>query len=460
MKKLPYYALAGMLLSSVSLLPATSRAQESTGSLTATPTQTSAPIRVSISPRAFKEDTGRVSRVVISRLQRSTEALTITLTPSLAGQLLLPNQVVIPAGQNAVTFFIGALKDNVIEGTQSISIAFSTSGGSVTQDVFVLDNTARVSLNIVPRAIREDAGSRAATGTLTISQVSDVAVTVRLASSEPTRVRVPASVTIPAGARSATFPIEVVDNSTVENDRRVDIVLNSGVTGAGLQRVPLIIIDDDKQKQPKFVLAVQPLNEGSNSRVARGTIKVNRDLDEDVTFQLSSSSDKVQVPAQVTLSEGQKLVTFPITVVDNAMQDGKINVTITATSSLITLRETVKVRDDESKDDDDNDNDGDVSAVRVSATSALASTNSITLGFTGPLSANSVADDDRYQVRVGGLLLAVEDVSYSAADNAITLLLEDNVPLRVGDRVVVSYRDLRDASGKRLENRSVTLTVR
>jgi hypothetical protein len=522
---------------------------------------------VSISPRAFKENGGRVSRVVVSRAQATNVELAVTLTASVSGQLDLPSQVVIPAGQTSVSFLIGGIQDNVAEGTQTITITFSTSDGSASETVFVLDTTLRATLNVVPRAVREDGRGRTATGVITLNQINEQVLTVRLASSDPGRVRVPETVTIPVGVRFVTFPIGVVDNNVVESDRRVTIVLNSGLPGSGLSTVQITILDDDKEKQPKFVLAIQPLFEGSGRRSVVGVIKVNRAFEEDVRFQLTSSLDKVQVPAQVTLSAGQKLVTFPVTVVNNNVQDdnldvtivatstvitlretvkvrdddsgdgnenqndarfvlaiqplfeggdrrvasgvikvnlnldqdltfqlssssakvqvptevtlragqklvtfpvrvvddsakdGNLDVTITATSSLITLRETIRVRDDESGDDDDDDDD-DRSTIGVSTASALASNNSIRLTFTGALSVTSASNAANFQVRAGDVVLNVENVSYSTTDNSIVLVLGANSQLRVGEELQVSFRDLRDASGKILENETVTLTVR
>jgi hypothetical protein len=331
----------------------------------------------------------------------------------------------------------------------------------VRQELLLIDSTSRIGLQIAPRTVREDSG-RSVRAYVTTSEAGTQPLTVQLTSSDPNRVRVPATVTLPAGARYIAFPVEVIDNNVVENDRVVTITLNTGVAGVAPVVTRLSIIDDDKQKQPKWVFKIEPrsFSENAGTRAATGVIKVNQALEGDVVFTLTSSSPKVQVPAEVTLREGMKLVSFPIGVTDNTTQDGRIQANIVAVSPQITLREIVVVRDDESDDDDDDDDDSGTSSVRVSSASASAANNTIRLSFTGPLNAGDAADDSNFQVRVGSLELDVEDVSYSTTDNTITILLEDEIPLRAGERVIVGFRDLRDANGLVLDGRSVPLTVR
>jgi hypothetical protein len=416
-----------------------------------------APISVSITPRAFKENAG--ANVVVALRQASTSPVTVSLTTNAPQEITFPAEVTIPAGQTSVSFPIRGVEDARYEGTQRVLVAFVSPLGTVRQELLLIDSTPRIGLQITPRTVREDSG-RSVRAYVTLSQAVAQPITVQLTSSEPNRVRVPASATVPAGARYVSFPLEVIDNNVVENDRVVAITLNTGVAGVAPVVTRLSILDDDKQKQPKWVFKIEPrsFSETAGTRAATAVIKVNQALEGDVVFRLTSSSPKVQVPVEVTLPEGMKLVSFPIGVTDNTTQDGRIQANIVAVSSQITLRETVVVRDDES-DDDDDDNSG-TSTVRVSSASALAANNTIRLGFTGPLNATDAADDSNFQVRVGSLELDVEDVSYSTTDNTITILLKDEIPLRAGERVIVGFRDLRDANGLVLDGRSVPLTVR
>jgi hypothetical protein len=416
---------------------------------------TVAPIRVSITPRAFKENAG--ANVVVALRQASTSPVTVSLTTNAPEDITIPAEVTIPAGQTSVSFPISGVQDALYEGTQRVMVAFVSPLGTVRQELLLIDSTPRIGLQIVPRTVREDSG-RSVRAYVTTSEAGTQPLTVQLTSSDPNRVRVPATVTLPAGARYIAFPVEVIDNNVVENDRVVTISLNTGVAGVAPVMTRLSIIDDDKQKQPKWVFKIEPrsFSENAGTRAATGVLKVNQALEGDVVFRLTSSSSKIQVPAEVTLREGMKLVSFPIGVTDNTTRDGRVQANIVAVSSQITLRETVVVRDDESDDDDDSG----TSTVRVSSASASAANNTIRLGFTGPLNATDAADDSNFQVRVGSLELDVEDVSYSTTDNTITILLEDEIPLRAGERVIVGFRDLRDANGLVLDGRSVPLTVR
>ncbi|MEZ6042082.1 MAG: S8 family serine peptidase [Planctomycetaceae bacterium] len=95
-----------------------------------------------------------------------------------------------------------------------------------------------LALTVTPKAILENAGPGAATGTVFRSQFASVAnpVDVFLTSSDTTEATVPAVVTIPAGRRSVTFPIDIIDDTLLDGPQVVQIsgTLGTYTTGASL----------------------------------------------------------------------------------------------------------------------------------------------------------------------------------------------------------------------------------
>lgn len=61
------------------------------------------------------------------------------------------------------------------------------------------------------------------TGTLTVASAPFSALTVALTSSDLTEVTVPATVTIPAGQTSITFPVTIVDDTEIDGTQSVTI---------------------------------------------------------------------------------------------------------------------------------------------------------------------------------------------------------------------------------------------
>ena len=69
-----------------------------------------------------------------------------------------------------------------------------------------------MTLTLNPSVVSETAGANASTGTVKINQVVAYDLTVNISSSDITEADVPASIVIPAGKLSGTFPIRAVDD--------------------------------------------------------------------------------------------------------------------------------------------------------------------------------------------------------------------------------------------------------
>jgi len=100
-----------------------------------------------------------------------------------------------------------------------------------------------------------------------------------------------------------------------------------------------------------------------------------------------------------------------------------------------------------------------VAPAGLSAGAAIVADSSVRLNFGGALDAAGATDATRYTISINDQTATMASVSYSAVGNAVTLALPPAV-LKAGDRVVVSWRELRDAQGRLLSGQTLPLTAR
>ena len=112
--------------------------------------------------------------------------------------------LIVPAGQATLTFPITTSK---VTTAQTVTISVSLGGVSQTATLIVSPSATAVSvdsLSINPAAVK---GGNDAQGIVTLSAASSTSTLVTLASSDASSAKVPASVTVAAGATTASFPI-------------------------------------------------------------------------------------------------------------------------------------------------------------------------------------------------------------------------------------------------------------
>src|SRR5262249_44450620 len=138
----------------------------------------------------------------------------VTLSSSNSAVATVPTSVTVPAGSTSATF---------TASTSAVSfqtlVAITASSGSTTESATLKVNpgpspVAIGSLALNPTSVK---GGNTSQGTVTLNEVAPSGgMLVTLASSNTGVATVPASVTIPAGATSATFTVSTnkVSNST------------------------------------------------------------------------------------------------------------------------------------------------------------------------------------------------------------------------------------------------------
>ncbi len=198
----------------------------------------------------------------------------------------------------------------------------------------------------VPEAATEGEGTLSNQGRVTLAVPASADLTVRLASSDTSKVKVPAAVTIPAGATQITFDLFVQNNFFLDGNRTVVI---SATAGGYFGQSDTITVHDNERATLKLTLP-SIAREGEGTLSQAGIVTMSAKPPKDILVTLSSSeTNKVQVPATVIIPAGRTKAVFDLFIIDNHAIDGSRAVTITAhVDNWIDGRSVINVLDNES----------------------------------------------------------------------------------------------------------------
>ena len=215
--------------------------------------------------------------------------------------------------------------------TFTASAAGHLSGASA---VSVLDDDfPTVLLALIPASVSENAGTVA--GTVYRVAATSRGLTLQLESSDSNHVTVPFLVTIPPNESSASFALQVVDDSLLNGTREVGVAayVTASLTGARLGDPAtnrLTILDDDG---PTLSLTLDRtlLPEGSNTLA---TVTRNTPATNDLVVTLTSSdTTEATAPATLTIPTGTNSAVFTVSAVNDGTPDGTQPATLTASAA-------------------------------------------------------------------------------------------------------------------------------
>ena len=281
-------------------------------------------------PSTVSEGGGTYTGYVLFSLA-PTQDTTVSLSASTAGQLALPASVVVPAGQTYATFNFSVIDNNVVDFARTVTVTPACTGyTSIPSAITVYDNeVVNMTLN-VPAQLAEGQYPTS-NATVSIDRAGINPLTVTLFANPASEVSLPASVTIPAGATSATFTIQAVDDTKLDGNQPVTVTASAtGLTPATAQTTTI----DNDQRTLAVNFTSATMMEGSS---ATGTVVIGGTLTTALTVNLTSSNPaSATVPASVTIPAGSTQATFSVTAPDNNVLDGSRLVTITATAATFT----------------------------------------------------------------------------------------------------------------------------
>jgi len=276
--------------------------------------------------------------------------LVVSLTSSDTSEATVPATVTIPANQASVTFDIDAVDDDLLDGTQSLTITASAAGYVSGSDTLDVTDHETLTVAIAAASIAENAGSAATTATVTRSNTDNSgALTVTLTNGDNTEIGIPATLTIPANQASVSFDVDGVDDDLLDGTQTVTICASApGYVGSC---DPFGVTDHET-----LTLSIDPASMSENGGAATGTVKrLNTDISQAITVSLASDdTSEATVPATVEIPAGQASAPFTITAMDDDLLDATQTVTIAASHPgyAVDGTATVEVTDYEDTDGD------------------------------------------------------------------------------------------------------------
>ena len=200
--------------------------------------------------------------------------------------------------------------------------AFAYSGWNI--DDISFQATSQITISL-PAYAEKNAGTITGQSQASILHPSGANLVIPLTSSNPSKLTVPSSVTIPAGQTNVGFNITVIDDAGLDGTQMINVTGSAPgyATGSGT-----IAIYDDHTA----ALAVSlPASATEGDSPFPATVSMSGVPSSDIAVTMSSSDPtSLTVPSTVTIPAGQTNATFYGTVISDDQLRGDRVVTVTA----------------------------------------------------------------------------------------------------------------------------------
>jgi len=226
-------------------------------------------ISLELSRSSISEDAGVNAATLTIRRSgpAATSPITVTLSSNDSTEATLPASAVILAGTSSVNVPVTAVDDNLLDGTQTVTLA--ASGAGLVSGTLLLSVTDRETIAAAFSAatIREDAavGSFFLTvtrGNADIAEAAATALTINISGNMPTEITVPTTATIPAGSNLVRIPVQPIND--VDPERTLELVYRISAAGYDDILSSLTLLDDEP---PKFQNPINRFNADGEGNV-------------------------------------------------------------------------------------------------------------------------------------------------------------------------------------------------
>ena len=178
----------------------------------------------------------------------------------------MPASVVIAAGQSSAVFNLQVLPDGLVTGPVAVTVSASSAGFAGDSGQITVLDTDQLNLSLTLETNQMLEGHTLA-AVISRGFTATNPLIVAFGSSNPNRLMVPASVTIPANADSAIFAILAVDNTLIEPPQNYTLsAVATGFATAGAS----VTVNDDDTPQVAVTLANHIVSESAGPQVLIG----------------------------------------------------------------------------------------------------------------------------------------------------------------------------------------------
>jgi hypothetical protein len=351
-----------------------------------------------------------------------------TATPGL-DYIALPGTVTIPAGASSATITITPIADTVAESTETVIVTLSSSSaytiGSASTAIVTIANAAGPVVTI--SATDSQAGEPNNTGTFTVARTGSTTTSLTVsytvsgtATAGSDYVSLPGTVTIAAGASSATIAVTPIDDTLAESTETVVVFLSFGVGySVGSPSSATVFITDNDSGGTVTIAATdanaaeKPLDTGTFTVTRSGSSTTALVVSYSVAGTATAGTDYTALSGTVTIAANATSATITVTPIDDTIAEGNETVIVTLTSGTgYTVGSpgsaTVTIADDEAPSP--------TVTITASDPSAAEPSDPGTFTVTRSVSATSALD---VSFTLGGT--ATEGIDYTALARTVTI---------------------------------------
>ncbi|SMO72953.1 Por secretion system C-terminal sorting domain-containing protein [Saccharicrinis carchari] len=297
-------------------------------------------VALSASFSSATADEGDVLTFTVTRNLVTDQAVTVNLNATSNSQLQFERQMTIPANQPSAEIQVTVIQDDIAELNEEVFINVTSPGMTSGQaGVMVMDDDIPgIELEILTDSISEGGGPYAAWAIVRKTDAEDKHVRVKLNANVANALFFPTDITLPLGTGEKKFNLGAIDNALVDGTRKV--ILTAAIylpscncvttaTNGGTFSDTISIIDNDG---PSLSLTFNPLSM-AEGRADAGQVTVTRNTPPDVPLTVNLSHNdpsELQLPATLTIPQGQLSASATISTVNDNVEDGNQQVTVTA----------------------------------------------------------------------------------------------------------------------------------
>ncbi len=296
------------------------RVETNNNTVATAPIQLPAALRLTLNPASVREDAGvNASRATVTRNTDTTGPLTVTLLSSDPSEASVPPTVIIPAGQTSTTFFVGAVADAIVDGTQTANITARAGGLADGTATITVQDVNVPALGLTLSASIADEGDYVVATLTRDSGLADT-LAVQITSSSAANVSTPSTLILLPGVGETNFMVQLPDDTLIESTNRYTI----NAVAAGYQAASAaILVRDNDLPEVTFTLATTNVSENAGSQAVLATLHRSPVTSRGVVLELvSSDPSAARVPLRVTIPPGSDDASFYVAAVNDDVVDG------------------------------------------------------------------------------------------------------------------------------------------
>jgi hypothetical protein len=246
-----------------------------------------------------------------------TEDLIVHLESSDSESIVVPDELIIPAGIVEHSFEVEILDDIDIDGNTYVTLtATAENWYSGSLMVLMIDDEIKNLKLTVPEIASEGDSVLEDAGQIAIPGIFQDPLIVHLTSNKTDKVIAPGSVEIPAGEQVAMFDLTIVDNKIM--DGMVPVLISA--SAPGWQPVSSTITIADNEGAQLTVTVIETAVEGVGVIDNAGWVTLASVLLNDFEVTLTSDDPSlVEIPYTLVVPAGKTIAMFDITINDNTL---------------------------------------------------------------------------------------------------------------------------------------------